>query len=291
MNCINCGKPTVGDAVLCRACAEAQRRQGAKRAPRRSTAILSVVLALVTLLAAGLIVYLVTTSNDRAAEKAQMRVSEAELERRAYALTKTEKENAELIDRLSQMQTESDSLRQKINELDSQIGAKDSERNQTTSDYIQQAADLEGQLRQKESESAAAQEQLEKLQAQYDELNNAHDELTEKLEELEEENEELESQVEKMDELQERYDLLVENLRNESSASIGTSNVNTQKYLAYKKKADFLDEYIVFVQDDGTGYYHTYDCSKFTSSSFWAYNRSLAKSQGYKPCPHCCSGG
>ena len=289
MNCINCGKPTVGDAVLCRACAAAQRSQTAKRAPRKGIAILSVALALVTLLAAGLIVYLVTTSDDRAAEKAQMRVSEAELDRRAYALTQTEKENEALTERLSQMQTESDSLRQKINELDSQIGAMDSERNQATSDYIQQAADLEGQLRQKESEYAAAQEQLEKLQEQYDELNEEHDELTEKMEELEEENEELESQVEKMDDLQDRYDLLVENMRNESSASSGTSTVNTNKYLAYKKKADFLDEYIVFVQDDGTGYYHTYDCDKFNSSSFWAYNRSLAKSQGYKPCPRCCN--
>lgn len=56
---------------------------------------------------------------------------------------------------------------------------------------------------------------------------------------------------------------------------------------AFKTKADFLDSYVVLVENDGTNYYHTYDCSKFTETSFWAYSRKLAEAQGFTPCPSC----
>lgn len=58
----------------------------------------------------------------------------------------------------------------------------------------------------------------------------------------------------------------------------------------YENKANFLDEHIVFVVDDGTYTYHTYDCEHFkNSSSFWAYNLEAAESKGYTPCPYCSS--
>ena len=50
----------------------------------------------------------------------------------------------------------------------------------------------------------------------------------------------------------------------------------------------FYDEYVVFVEDDGTNLYHKYDCSKFTGDSFWAFNVDAAKDEGYKPCSRCC---
>lgn len=53
----------------------------------------------------------------------------------------------------------------------------------------------------------------------------------------------------------------------------------------YKEKADFLDEHIAIILEDGN-YYHTYDCDYFTGS-FWAYNTENAENEGYKPCPHC----
>lgn len=55
----------------------------------------------------------------------------------------------------------------------------------------------------------------------------------------------------------------------------------------YKAKADFMDNYVVFVENNGMGYYHTYDCEDFTRSNFWAYSRKLAEFNGYKPCPVC----
>lgn len=51
---------------------------------------------------------------------------------------------------------------------------------------------------------------------------------------------------------------------------------------------DFIDEFVVFVEDDGTNWYHKYQCSRFRADSFWAYNIDAALAEGYKPCPYCC---
>lgn len=55
----------------------------------------------------------------------------------------------------------------------------------------------------------------------------------------------------------------------------------------YKEKAEFLDKYVVFVEDNGTRYYHCYDCEDFTQTSFWTYSPKLAQAQGFKACPKC----
>lgn len=52
-------------------------------------------------------------------------------------------------------------------------------------------------------------------------------------------------------------------------------------------KAEFLDDYIVFLQDEDPTVFHSYDCEKFTRNGYRAYNRQLALSLGYTPCPHC----
>ncbi len=52
-------------------------------------------------------------------------------------------------------------------------------------------------------------------------------------------------------------------------------------------KAEFLDTHIVFLQDEDPGVFHTYSCEKFTRNGYRAYNRQLALSLGYTPCPHC----
>ena len=49
----------------------------------------------------------------------------------------------------------------------------------------------------------------------------------------------------------------------------------------------FMDSYVVFIEDDGTGNYHRYDCGKFSKKNFWAYSRKLAERQGYTPCAQC----
>ncbi len=54
-----------------------------------------------------------------------------------------------------------------------------------------------------------------------------------------------------------------------------------------QKLADFVDDYIAFVEDDGTKYYHKFDCSDFKGKSFLVYNIKAAEEKGYKPCPNC----
>ena len=49
----------------------------------------------------------------------------------------------------------------------------------------------------------------------------------------------------------------------------------------------FYDEYVVFVEDDGTNQYHNYDCFKFKGEYFWAYNIDAAKDEGFTPCFIC----
>lgn len=55
----------------------------------------------------------------------------------------------------------------------------------------------------------------------------------------------------------------------------------------YKVKAEFMDNYVVFVENNDSRVYHTYDCEEFSRSNFWAYSRKLAESNGFGPCPIC----
>lgn len=55
-----------------------------------------------------------------------------------------------------------------------------------------------------------------------------------------------------------------------------------------REKIDFLDEYIVMIEDDNTNWYHKYECYRFRGKRYWAYNIEAAEAQGYEPCPECC---
>ena len=55
----------------------------------------------------------------------------------------------------------------------------------------------------------------------------------------------------------------------------------------FLSKSKFMDSYVVFVENDGSGLYHKYGCDDFAQTSFWAYSRKLAEANGYKPCPRC----
>lgn len=56
-----------------------------------------------------------------------------------------------------------------------------------------------------------------------------------------------------------------------------------------EEKVLFFDRHAVFVLDDGSKEYHTYDCAwrKYSGLSFWIYNTEAAESKGYKP-HFCC---
>ena len=90
------------------------------------------------------------------------------------------------------------------------------------------------------------------------------------------------------------YELKMESIQdtlNYKSKRITSLSADVKKYRAraneYKDKADFMDDYIVIVPDDGTNLYHSYGCSKLDTSSFWAFNTEAAKGEGYKPCSKC----
>lgn len=72
----------------------------------------------------------------------------------------------------------------------------------------------------------------------------------------------------------------VQSLTEENTALAQTNSL-------FQKKVDFMDAYVVFVEDDGTGWYHKYDCPHFAQKSFWAYSRKLAEKNRYTPCPYC----
>lgn len=54
------------------------------------------------------------------------------------------------------------------------------------------------------------------------------------------------------------------------------------------EKVEFFDEYVVFVDDDGSTQYHKYDCTRFDGDYFFAFNEATARVRGYDPCPRCC---
>lgn len=153
---------------------------------------------------------------------------------------------------------EAEELRQQLDEVQTQIATLNEVIDQKDKDI-------------KELQSKLSGSQSSQSQSQYD-LTTAQAEL----ERLEEENEQLllleEDLRAQIDDLNETIDLLDEALEEAQD---------------YKTKSDFMDSYVVFVENNNSGIYHTYDCEKFTKSNFWAYSRKLAERNGYDPCPTC----
>lgn len=56
-----------------------------------------------------------------------------------------------------------------------------------------------------------------------------------------------------------------------------------------RERAEFLDNYVVIVGDNGSKYYHKYECGLWRScDSILVYNEEAARQDGYKPCSICC---
>ncbi len=119
---------------------------------------------------------------------------------------------------------------------------------------------LEDQLHDSESSVSQSQYDMTSQQQEMDLLSDENATLLEEVTALERQAETLRGQVERL----------------------------TAANDANSAKATFLDTYVVFVNNDGSDVYHTYDCPQFTRQSFWAYSRKLAESYGYTPCPSCC---
>lgn len=166
-------------------------------------------------------------------------------------------------------------------------------------------------LKTKEADMLLREKDAEELQIQVDDLNSQVAMLNATIAQKEQEIEELQKQLSgsQSSQSQSEYDLSttqaeVERLQNENeqlllleqdlkdeiqSLTQNVQDLDTalQEMERYKIKATFMDNYVVFVENNGSGVYHTYDCSNFTKSNFWAYSRKLAESNGFSPCTVC----
>lgn len=149
------------------------------------------------------------------------------------------------------LQQEIDQLTAELNETEQMLAA----RNETIKD-------LQAQLSGSQSSQTQSQYDLTNAQTQLDQLTEENKQLMTLAEDLEAEISALE----------------------ENKATLEAALQAAQSYV---QKANFMDSYVVFVEDDGTGYYHTYDCPNFPRNQFWAYSRKLAEANSYDPCPVC----
>ena len=150
---------------------------------------------------------------------------------------------------LTNLEAERDSLQQQLDAANSTVESLEAE-----------IADLKSQLNQSQGANS---------QAQYDMTSQKQE-----LDKLVEENSELLTTVEDLEANINQLDNQIDQLRSLNAVT--------------SEKSNFLDTYVVFVNNDGSKLYHKYDCPNFNKSSFWAYSRKLAESNGYDPCPTCC---
>ena len=54
---------------------------------------------------------------------------------------------------------------------------------------------------------------------------------------------------------------------------------------SYEKLASFIDDYVVFIEDDGTNLYHKFNCYKFRGDSFWYTIPKMLYSRASRPAP------
>jgi outer membrane murein-binding lipoprotein Lpp len=147
--------------------------------------------------------------------------------------------------------------------------------------------DLEAQ----EAEYAAANEALAEAKAEIERLEAEIESLKEQLAGTE--NTYYQSQYDQQVELlhlateNETLCTTVDDLESRLSTLESQLSAATARAQTLQSKADFLDTYAVFVENDGTNYYHTYSCPSFKKQSFWIYSRKLAESYGFSPCPSC----
>lgn len=149
---------------------------------------------------------------------------------------------------IAALEEQIDTVTQQLEETEQLLAA----RNETIRELESQLSGSQSSQSQSEYDLTTAQSQLNQLTEENRQLLTMTEDLEAELEALEEERDQALQQAER-----------------------------------YREKADFMDSYVVFVEDDGTGYYHTYSCRNFLRSKFWAYSRRLAESNGYTPCPVC----
>ena len=104
-------------------------------------------------------------------------------------------------------------------------------------------------------------------------------------------NEEIANKDGKITELQQSVDSLTAGKQQDASTitTLQTNVASLQGQISeMQEKITFFDTYAAIVPDDKTKLYHTFECTHYDHSlSFLIYNVTLAKSEGYSPCPYC----
>ncbi len=98
--------------------------------------------------------------------------------------------------------------------------------------------------------------------------------------ELTNEKEVMEKRIEELDYTIRFYEALYESSEEDNQQL-------TADIAKYEELAQFVDDYIVFIEDDGTDFYHKYDCYRFKGERFWVLNTEAAIMRDYTPCPSC----
>ena len=146
---------------------------------------------------------------------------------------------------------------------------------------------LEQSLAQAQQELADAKDQLTEQTKTIEELqrsfSNAQSTVSQTQYDMTTQQAELARVTEEKDALEQENEALEQSVQTLTATNEELANSNK----LFLTKSKFMDAYVVFVENDGTGYYHKYGCSDFAQSSFWAYSRKLAEANGYKPCPTC----
>lgn len=152
----------------------------------------------------------------------------------------------------------------------------------------------EAEVDEKLAEFTELEQKVTELEQELSEAKQTISEQEQQMEELQQSANAAESAVS-----QSQYDMTaqkteLERLETENKTLSASLEAMEKEYTALKKDADanaakasFMDSYVVFVENDGSGLYHRYSCGKFPRRTFWAYSRNLAESQGYDACPNC----
>ena len=87
-------------------------------------------------------------------------------------------------------------------------------------------------------------------------------------------------------EIEQLQNKLKENKEDIKNLEKQISNLEGELEVCYME-IDFIDDYVVFIEDDGTNLYHKYQCYRFTANSFYVFNIDYAVGEGYVPCQLC----
>ena len=152
----------------------------------------------------------------------------------------------------------------------------------------------EAEAERKISAYAELEDQVEELERELAETKKLISEQEQEIEALRQNANAAESAVN-----QSRYDMTaqkteLERLQTENKTLSASLEAMEKEYTALKKdaetnaaKASFMDSYVVFVENDGSGLYHRYNCGNFPRRTFWAYSRNLAENNGFRACQNC----